>query len=108
MRRGFQRVRTKPEKRNRERKGIDQRDPVLGWESALSHRWALRALLRKHECLCALCGEAVELRAGPLEATIDHVVPLSRGGADTIANMQLAHRRCNRAKGDSVEETIDG
>jgi len=32
-------------------------------------------------------------------ATIDHIVPLSAGGADVPANVVTAHNRCNRSKG---------
>jgi len=31
--------------------------------------------------------------------TVDHVVPVSEGGDDTRANVQLAHFRCNSVKG---------
>jgi 5-methylcytosine-specific restriction endonuclease McrA len=34
-------------------------------------------------------------RMGP---TLDHIVPVSRGGAHTAANVQLAHSACNRRK----------
>ena len=34
----------------------------------------------------------------PRKASIDHIVPLSRGGKHEIANVQLAHDRCNRSK----------
>lgn len=33
---------------------------------------------------------------------IDHVIPLSKGGAHSYANVQLAHRSCNRAKGAAL------
>jgi 5-methylcytosine-specific restriction endonuclease McrA len=33
------------------------------------------------------------------ERTLDHVVPLSRGGAETLANVVLACRSCNSRKG---------
>ncbi len=33
------------------------------------------------------------------ERTLDHVVPLSRGGADTLENVVLACRSCNARKG---------
>ena len=32
-------------------------------------------------------------------ATIDHIIPLSRGGNDTRANVQLCHAACNSEKG---------
>jgi 5-methylcytosine-specific restriction endonuclease McrA len=34
--------------------------------------------------------------------TADHVVPVSKGGADTLDNLQAAHRSCNAAKGNRV------
>lgn len=51
---------------------------------------------------CGLCGEAVERGLSgldPMGPTLDHVVPIARGGAHTMANTQLAHRRCNTVKG---------
>jgi 5-methylcytosine-specific restriction endonuclease McrA len=36
----------------------------------------------------------------PNQATVDHVVPLSKGGMERLDNMQLMCRRCNQAKGD--------
>jgi hypothetical protein len=51
---------------------------------------------------CYLCGELVKRdvpRTDPDGPTIDHVVPLSRGGTDDLANVATAHWRCNRDKG---------
>jgi 5-methylcytosine-specific restriction endonuclease McrA len=36
--------------------------------------------------------------------TIDHVTPISLGGADTIDNVRSAHRVCNLRRGARVEE----
>lgn len=36
------------------------------------------------------------------ERTIDHILPLSRGGVDAEHNVQLAHRRCNSAKNNTA------
>ena len=33
---------------------------------------------------------------------VDHILPLSAGGPDTIDNKQPAHRVCNRQKSDKV------
>lgn len=35
----------------------------------------------------------------PLYPTVDHIVPLSRGGADTSVNKRAAHLACNCARG---------
>jgi hypothetical protein len=46
--------------------------------------------------VCRLCGTAVK----PGDQSLDHIVPWSRGGSDDLTNLQLAHRRCNSAKGN--------
>jgi 5-methylcytosine-specific restriction endonuclease McrA len=33
-------------------------------------------------------------------ATIDHIKPRSKGGVDRPDNLQLAHARCNKIKGN--------
>lgn len=50
---------------------------------------------------CHLCGKRVRRKASrtdPFGATIDHLVPLSLGGADEPANVATAHYRCNQDK----------
>lgn len=52
---------------------------------------------------CGLCGGAVSKtrqHPDPLAASIDHIVPLSQGGTNEPANLQLAHLRCNLSKRD--------
>lgn len=52
---------------------------------------------------CMLCGKHTNRSASvphPKAPTLDHVVPLSRGGAHTRANTQCAHFLCNSLKGD--------
>lgn len=41
---------------------------------------------------CRKCGSSEKLH-------FDHVIPVSRGGANTVANIQLLCGACNRAKG---------
>lgn len=36
------------------------------------------------------------------DMTIDHVTPLSKGGADDTTNYRLAHSRCNAEKGNAM------
>lgn len=52
---------------------------------------------RRHEC--GICGKEIPTFE---EATVDHKVPRSRGGSNRMDNLQLAHERCNQAKGNSV------
>ncbi|MCR9193173.1 MAG: HNH endonuclease [Hyphomonas sp.] len=61
--------------------------------------------------LCALCKkpmlrnrfEAPHARVWAKQrATFDHIIPRSKGGSDAAANLQLAHARCNRIKGNKL------
>jgi len=56
--------------------------------------------------ICFLCGEKVDKRLrfpNWRAATIDHVVPLSKGGTHTWGNVVPAHAKCNWDKGDGVD-----
>lgn len=60
------------------------------------------AVFRRSAWVCQLCQEPVDrLRKfpDPGSASLDHVVPLSRGGHHVLANCQLAHLGCNSSKG---------
>lgn len=54
-----------------------------------------------HELVCGLCGGPI---ASLEEATQDHIIPVSQGGPDALANVQLAHRSCNELKGNALPE----
>jgi 5-methylcytosine-specific restriction endonuclease McrA len=36
-------------------------------------------------------------------ASLDHIIPLSKGGTSKVVNLQLTHMKCNTEKGDTVE-----
>lgn len=72
----------------------------------MTHRnWAQqakdRATIRATRAACGICGEPIDYtlpHTEPRSFVADHIVPLSRGGADTVANKQAAHRDCNSRK----------
>lgn len=67
------------------------------------HRWLIRQLVAASGGRCTYCGEQVNLVHGhPKQATVDHVIPLSRGGLTVLGNVALACSDCNNAKGDDV------
>lgn len=52
---------------------------------------------RKGECKCYICGKDLLLS----DMTLDHVVPLAKGGADCLDNLMPCCRECNTWKADS-------
>jgi len=63
-------------------------------------RFGLRGLWERDGGLCQYTGR----RLRPGEGSIDHVVPLSRGGGTTWENCVLAHRPVNHRKGARTPE----
>jgi 5-methylcytosine-specific restriction endonuclease McrA len=60
-----------------------------------------RARIRSTGAGCHICGEAIDYTLPylhPREYVVDHVKPLTKGGADTIDNKAAAHRECNSKK----------
>ena len=57
---------------------------------------------------CAICGRPVnfdKVFPDPWSPTLDHIVPISKGGAPAdLENLQLAHLQCNRKKGTKLVE----
>lgn len=76
-----------------------------------SEPYTVDFLAERDEFICHLCGDLVDMtlfwpdRYSP---SVDHVIPLSRGGDDTLANVKLSHLTCNLSKGNRVEEVCDG
>jgi len=52
--------------------------------------------------LCHMCGKRMgrQVWPHPLSPSLDHVIPLSRGGVHDPTNVRLAHLGCNVAKGN--------
>lgn len=63
-------------------------------------------LFDKHDWVCYGCGEEIDRRKrfpSVMAATIEHIVPISKGGTHTWDNVRPAHAICNFRKGDSTE-----
>lgn len=51
---------------------------------------------------CHICGEPIDYtlpHLDPMAFVVDHLIPMAKGGADTLANKAAAHRLCNLRKG---------
>jgi len=78
------------------------------WMHRLIRKRGKAARLRAiHGDLCWLCGHPMRFGGPPNRgkaATIEHVVPLSRGGTGAMDNLRLCHVGCNRHLGDRTAE----
>lgn len=55
-------------------------------------------LMERDRKRCGICREPIRAKTGPRRPSIDHIVPLSRGGMHELANLQITHYRCNLSK----------
>ena len=66
-----------------------------------------RAAIRRTKPPCGICEGDIDYTlpaTDPMSFVVDHIVPLNRGGTDTLDNCQAAHRTCNRTKSDRIAE----
>ena len=56
----------------------------------------IAVLVERDGGYCGICHKKV----AEAERSIDHVLPVSKGGAHSYANTRLAHLRCNQARGN--------
>lgn len=66
--------------------------------AAIGDRVDRDEIIRRDRATCYLCGKVCELD----EIHLDHVVPLSKGGAHTPENVRVACAACNLEKGDAL------
>jgi 5-methylcytosine-specific restriction endonuclease McrA len=65
---------------------------------SLKDRWLI---LKQGNYKCAKCG-ASPSRDHSVELEIDHIYPVSKGGSNSIENLQVLCRLCNQGKKDRI------
>lgn len=81
---------------------------TLKFGTAFESGITLDKLVQRDGLTCALCGEVCDWNdkaygsCGPNYPTIDHKIPLSKGGGHSWDNVQVAHHKCNSIKGSKV------
>ena len=83
-----------------------RRPDQSGWAEA-SYKKA-KKIIYASQTNCGICGRPVNFDLkfpDPWSATLDHVVPVSKGGDPAaLENLQLAHLQCNRQKASKLYE----
>ena len=77
---------------------------------AIREKYTRGQILERDGSNCHLCGGEINLDAPHIVGEpgwetyphIDHVIPLSLGGSDTLDNVKIAHAKCNLDKGAKV------
>lgn len=72
---------------------------LLRRKGYLNRRKAVKAFneLIYGKLTCVICFQPIGKKG---KKTIDHIIPVSKGGSDHFTNHSLAHRNCNMAKGN--------
>lgn len=87
---------------DRDREPIAAHDDVA-MNPGPTRRLRRQRLIERDGMLCALCG----LPMGRRTVTIDHILPKSLGGTNDMANLRLAHKKCNRRRGNKLDADRD-
>jgi 5-methylcytosine-specific restriction endonuclease McrA len=74
------------------------------------------AIYRRDRGICHICKEPIATHGsssgvGSLMGSLDHIIPVSKGGTDYPSNLKTAHVSCNKSRGnkpitDSVNESV--
>lgn len=67
-------------------------------------------IIKRDNGMCQICGKKVALKhksPHPFSPSLDHIIPLAKGGTHEPKNVRLAHFICNSLKSDGVSDGGD-
>jgi len=76
-----------------------------GHSGVLNAAYKRQQLFKKQDGICALCREEIDLKLKwphQLSATLDCIIPYSKGGGVVDSNLQLTHYKCNHQRGNKM------
>jgi hypothetical protein len=84
------------------RKEVTRRERVLS-NGDVHKDISIERLIKRDKGICYLCNEKVNINVDSNDnfyPSIEHVIPIAKGGTHTWDNVKLAHRYCNMIKRD--------
>ena len=87
------------------RKAYTVRRTMIKKNGKIDHCISLEKLYKRDKGICHICTDKVNMNLNTndnMYGSIDHVIPLAKGGTHTWDNVKLAHRICNSIKGAEV------
>ena len=98
---------------NRKGRRDSHRHRAVKYGCAYDPSVTLAKLINRDGLRCAICGEMCDRNdhswsrySGPMYPSIDHIVPMSKGGGHVWGNVQVAHIICNSEKGDKIGKVV--
>lgn len=100
---------------SRKRRGVrdSHRHRARKYGVAFDPSITLKKLIARDGLRCAICGGMCDMNdhswskySGALYPSIDHIIPMAKGGPHTWDNVQVAHMICNSEKGDKIGEAV--
>lgn len=86
-------------------------------ENLIDKDITVKVLYKRDKGICYICGGKCDFKdhtqinghftAGPNYPSIDHVIPIARGGMHTWDNVKLAHHYCNSTKSDILPSELE-
>lgn len=84
--------------------------------SVESSPYTTQEVLDRYGTVCHACSKEIDLSAPRHTRALgweyglhlDHLIPLSKGGSDTIENIRPAHAICNFKKGSTIKDVLNG
>ena len=88
-----------------QRKSAHQKRSAIKRGASDADRIIAKEIYDRDQWRCGICSSQVDSTISypdPMSASLDHIVPLSKGGQHIKSNVQCSHLRCNLKKHDKL------
>ena len=95
----------------------ERKDKRLNNANVVDRDISLKTIYKRDKGICYICGGKCDFKdhardgsnfiSGPTYPSIDHIIPLARGGKHAWDNVKLAHHLCNAKKSDILPSELE-